>query len=155
MEHGIPVARGVIGSVSDIESQAAALVYPVLIKAALGGGGKGMHIVRNPEGLHEALVQASREADRYFGSDEVLVEQYIEKAHHIEVQVLADDFGNVIHLLNANALYSDATRKLLRSRRRRHLMIRHAPPSATPPSDYAAQPNIRMQEQSNFSSMTR
>lgn len=98
MEHGIPVARGVIGSVSDIESQAAALVYPVLIKAALGGGGKGMHIVRTQEGLHEALAQASREADRYFGSDEVLVEQYIEKAHHIEVQILADNFGNVIHL---------------------------------------------------------
>lgn len=98
MEHGIPVARGVVGSVSEIESQAAALAYPVLIKAALGGGGKGMHIVRKPEDLHDALTKASREADRYFGSGEVLAEQYIEKAHHIEVQILADDFGNVIHL---------------------------------------------------------
>ena len=98
IEHGIPVTYGVTGSIDDILSQADSLPYPVLIKAAAGGGGKGMHIVATKELLKDELERASREAKNYFGDGTVFVEQYIEHPRHIEVQVLADHYGNVIHL---------------------------------------------------------
>ena len=94
---GIPVAAAVTGGIDAIMS-CPDLSFPVLIKAAAGGGGKGMHVVRDKEELKPALIQASREALRYFGDDEVFVEQYIENPRHVEVQVLADNYGNVIHL---------------------------------------------------------
>lgn len=71
---------------------------PVLIKAAAGGGGKGMHIVRNPEDLEQAVRLAREEAMRAFGNPEVYAEHYVEEPRHIEVQVMADQSGNVIHL---------------------------------------------------------
>lgn len=98
IEKGIPVAFGCTGSMEEIMGQAASLPYPVLIKAAAGGGGKGMHIVSNPDELEPALRTASREAERFFNDGTVFVEQYLEKPRHIEVQVLADHFGNIIHL---------------------------------------------------------
>lgn len=98
LQHNIPVLSGVSGSIADIEAQADNLSYPLLIKAALGGGGKGMHIVDEKSHLHDALEMASREADRYFGNSQVLVEKYIPNPHHIEVQILADTFGNIVHL---------------------------------------------------------
>ena len=96
--HGIPVTTGVTGTMDDIMKQADKLPYPVLIKAAAGGGGKGMHIVRSNEDLRDELEKASREAQKYFGDGEVYVEKYVENPRHIEVQVLADHYGNVIHL---------------------------------------------------------
>lgn len=96
--HGIPVTYGMTGDFFTIVSNAAALQYPVLIKAASGGGGKGMHVVRQQQDLKSALEQASREAQKYFGDGTVYVEQYIENPRHVEVQVLADHYGNVIHL---------------------------------------------------------
>ena len=98
IEHGIPVTFGLTGDHSQILEQAATLPYPVLIKAAAGGGGKGMHIVHHQEELKDALERASREAANYFGDGTVFVEQYIEHPRHIEVQILADHHGNVIHL---------------------------------------------------------
>ena len=94
----IPVVWGLVGSVEDIEAQAAALPYPVLIKASAGGGGKGMHIVDDASQLRLSLEQASREAERYFGNGQIFIEQYIRNPRHIEVQILADHHGNVIHL---------------------------------------------------------
>ena len=70
----------------------------LLIKAAAGGGGKGMHIVNCKEDLKDELERASREANNYFGDGTVFVEQYIQNPRHIEVQILADHHGNVIHL---------------------------------------------------------
>ena len=96
--HGIPVTTGVTGAMDDIMKQADKLPYPVLIKAAAGGGGKGMHIVRSKDDLRDELEKASREAKKYFGDGEVYVEKYVENPRHIEVQVLADNYGNVIHL---------------------------------------------------------
>ena len=96
--NGIPVTFGLTGSIDEILKQADTLPYPILIKAAAGGGGKGMHIVRRPEDLKDELERASREAEKYFGDGTVFVEQYIENPRHIEVQVLADHFGNVVHL---------------------------------------------------------
>lgn len=98
IKNNIPVTFGLIGDLSQILEQADTLPYPVLIKAAAGGGGKGMHIVRRKENLKDELERASREAENYFGDGTVFVEQYIEHPRHIEVQILADHDGNVMHL---------------------------------------------------------
>jgi len=98
IENGIPVTFGMMGEQDEILSMADTLPYPVLIKAAAGGGGKGMHIVWKKEDLPWEMESASREASKYFGDGTVFVEQYIEHPRHIEVQVLADGAGNVIHL---------------------------------------------------------
>ena len=98
IDNDIPVVWGLVGSVDEIAAQAAALPYPVLIKASAGGGGKGMHIVEEASQLLPSLEQASREAERYFGNGQIFIEQYIRNPRHIEVQVLADRHGNVIHL---------------------------------------------------------
>ena len=98
IKHDIPVTFGLTGSIDVILAQKNDLPYPILIKAAAGGGGKGMHIVRRPEDLKDELERATREAEKYFGDGTVFVEQYIENPRHIEVQVLADHYGNVIHL---------------------------------------------------------
>ena len=98
IKHGIPVTFGMMGSQEEILQMADTLPYPVLIKAAAGGGGKGMHIVWEKKDLKQEMERASREAEKYFGDGTVFIEQYIESPRHIEVQVLADHFGNVIHL---------------------------------------------------------
>lgn len=93
----IPVAKGLFGTVEKI-SKLKELPYPLLIKAAAGGGGKAMLMVANPDELDSKLKQAEREAERYFGDKTLLVEQYIQQPRHIEVQILADLHGNCIHL---------------------------------------------------------
>ncbi|HEX2176536.1 MAG TPA: biotin carboxylase N-terminal domain-containing protein, partial [Nocardioidaceae bacterium] len=77
------------------EVDAAAVGYPLLVKAAAGGGGKGMRIVRDPAGLADALASARREAASAFGDDTVLVERYVEHGRHVEVQVIGDEHGRV------------------------------------------------------------
>ncbi len=98
---GIPVVPGSAGSLESDE-QAALLAqkmgFPVLIKAAAGGGGKGMRVSRSLEDLKEALTEARNEARASFGSDAVFLEKYLEHPRHIEVQVIADTHGNVVHL---------------------------------------------------------
>src|SRR5437667_7766685 len=69
--------------------------FPLVVKAAFGGGGKGMHVVRSADRLEEALRRAGREAQSYFGRPEVFMERFVENAHHVEAQVLADTRGNV------------------------------------------------------------
>ena len=99
-ENGIAVAPSVMPT-DDIEAfarQAEAIGFPMLIKAAAGGGGKGMSIVRNAAGMREAARIASSEALRYFGDGRVYAETYVERPRHIEVQVLGDGEGNAIHL---------------------------------------------------------
>ena len=98
IENGVPVTWAVTGTLGDIMAQADAMPFPVLIKAAAGGGGKAMHIVRQKSELEEALRQAEGEALRYFGDGTVFVEQYITNPRHVEVQILADKHGNVVHL---------------------------------------------------------
>ena len=98
VKHGIPVTFGMMGEQDEILAMADTLPYPVLIKAVAGGGGKGMHIVWSKDDLEPEMQRASREAEKFFGDGTVFIEQYIENPRHIEVQVLADDFGNVIHL---------------------------------------------------------
>ncbi|GAA4725960.1 3-methylcrotonyl-CoA carboxylase alpha subunit [Promicromonospora umidemergens] len=74
------------------------LTFPLLVKAAAGGGGKGMRIVRGQDELESSIAAARREAAAAFGDDTVLLERYVERGRHVEVQVLADEHGNVLHL---------------------------------------------------------
>jgi acetyl-CoA/propionyl-CoA carboxylase, biotin carboxylase, biotin carboxyl carrier protein len=72
--------------------------FPVLVKATAGGGGKGMRIVHDPSGLDDAVAAARREAAAAFGDESILLERYVERGRHVEVQVLGDNHGNVVHL---------------------------------------------------------
>jgi len=100
-ELGIPTVPGSEGAVKS-EDQAAAIAanigYPVLIKASAGGGGRGMKVARDDSELPLALSTARAEAKAAFGDDAVYIEKYLERPRHIEVQVLADSFGKVVHL---------------------------------------------------------
>jgi acetyl-CoA carboxylase biotin carboxylase subunit len=97
----VPIVPGTTESVADAR-EAAKIAdkygYPVLLKAAAGGGGKGMRVVREKKDLAPSLESARREAKNAFGDDAVYVEKYIDGPRHVEIQVLADTHGNVIHL---------------------------------------------------------
>jgi pyruvate carboxylase len=101
MKAGIPVipgSDGPVGGLEDVVRFAEAHGYPLIIKAALGGGGRGMRIVRSKSEVKEAFERAKSEAKAAFGSDDVYVEKLIEKPKHIEVQILGDHEGNIVHL---------------------------------------------------------
>ena len=74
------------------------LGYPLLIKATAGGGGKGMRIVTSPKNLKESVISAQREALSGFGDDRIFIERYVKKSRHIEIQILGDEHGNIVHL---------------------------------------------------------
>lgn len=95
---GVAVLRGEVASAEEILQQSGSLEYPVLVKAAAGGGGKGMRIVRGEEALADALEVTAREAQNYFGKGDVFLEKYLDPARHIEFQILGDHHGNVIHV---------------------------------------------------------
>ena len=96
---GVPVTPGSssAGSDEDLERAAHAIGLPVIIKAAAGGGGRGMRIVRAIEEMRESLAQARSEALKNFGSPDVFIEKYIEEPRHVEVQIFGDTHGKVIH----------------------------------------------------------
>ena len=98
---GIPVVPGSDGGVATEEEAMVAareIGFPVLIKASAGGGGRGMKVALDEEGLAEAVSTARSEARSAFGDDTVYLERYLQKPRHIELQVIADSFGNVVHL---------------------------------------------------------
>jgi len=97
-EAGVPITEGFSETQQEILARATSLTYPLLIKAAAGGGGKGMRIVNQPEELPQAIQATSREAASYFGDSAVYVEHYLESPRHIEVQILGDHAGQVVHL---------------------------------------------------------
>jgi acetyl-CoA carboxylase biotin carboxylase subunit len=94
----VPGSDGAVGSDADATTIAREIGYPVLIKASAGGGGRGMKVARQPEELSLALATARAEAKTAFGDDAVYMEKYLTKPRHIEVQVLADANGKVLHL---------------------------------------------------------
>lgn len=98
---GVPVVPGseepVTGADEALEL-ASDIGYPVILKASAGGGGKGMRIVRDPREMRQAVKTASGEAQASFGNPEIFVEKYVERPRHIEVQVLADNYGNMVYL---------------------------------------------------------
>jgi 3-methylcrotonyl-CoA carboxylase alpha subunit len=98
---GVPVTPGYLGEDQDpmrLKQEADAIGYPVLIKAVAGGGGKGMRKVDAPDQFEDALDSCKREAASSFGDDRVIIEKYIQRPRHIEVQVFGDSHGNVVHL---------------------------------------------------------
>jgi acetyl-CoA carboxylase biotin carboxylase subunit len=94
----IPGSKGIIKDEKGASKIAKRIGYPVIIKAASGGGGKGMRIVRNGEELVNALQMAQSEAQSSFGNSEIYIEKYVESPRHIEFQILADQYGNIVHL---------------------------------------------------------
>ena len=97
----VPVLSGTDAAIVDMESghkQANELGYPLILKASHGGGGRGMRVVSNEEEFDSAFEQATRESLSAFGSSEVFVEKFIENARHIEIQILGDTHGNLVHL---------------------------------------------------------
>jgi len=98
---GVPIVPGVDGagmSVAELQQATAHIPYPILIKASAGGGGKGMRVVWRPEEFADAVQAAQSEAQSAFGDDHLLVEKYFTEIHHVEIQVLGDQHGNVLHL---------------------------------------------------------
>ncbi|TPK44918.1 acetyl/propionyl/methylcrotonyl-CoA carboxylase subunit alpha [Mesorhizobium sp. B2-5-4] len=123
---GVPVVPGYHGEAQEIvllASKAREIGYPVLIKARAGGGGKGMRRVEHPDDFSEALSSARREAKAAFGDDRVLVEKYVDKPRHIEVQVFGDNFGDAVHFYERDCS----------AQRRHQKVIEEAPaPGMTP-----------------------
>jgi pyruvate carboxylase len=102
---GVPVIPGSSQPLKSLEEaleRAEEYGYPVLLKAAAGGGGRGMRMASAPEELRQAYMSAAEEAKKAFGSGEVFMEKYLSNPRHIEVQILADEYGNVVHLYERN-----------------------------------------------------
>ena len=94
---GIPVLKSFKGTTQEISKHIPEMEFPVMVKASGGGGGKGMVVCQSAEELVSALEQAERQALSYFGNGELFVEKYLPRARHIEVQLMADHYGNVLH----------------------------------------------------------
>ncbi|HEX2198615.1 MAG TPA: acetyl-CoA carboxylase biotin carboxylase subunit, partial [Burkholderiales bacterium] len=113
---GVPLVPGYHGAAQDaalLEREAARIGFPVLIKPSAGGGGKGMRVVTAREQFAAALEAARREAKSAFGDDRVLVERYLERPRHIEVQVFGDSVGNVVHLFERDCSVQRRHQKVL------------------------------------------
>ena len=115
VEAGVPVVPSY-----SLDDDPATFAYPVLVKAAAGGGGKGMRVVRSAADFAEALASARREAASAFGDDTMLVEKYVESGRHIEVQVIGDTHGTVLHLFERDC-----------STQRRHQKVLEEAPAPT------------------------
>jgi acetyl-CoA carboxylase biotin carboxylase subunit len=109
----IPGSAGVLRDLAEAERVADETGYPLLIKAAAGGGGKGMRIVRAPGELADALMMAQMEARAAFGDDSVYIERLLERARHVEVQVLGDQHGHVVALGERDCSLQRRSQKLL------------------------------------------
>jgi acetyl-CoA carboxylase biotin carboxylase subunit len=94
----VPMTEGITGDVETLKQASKTIPFPLLIKAAAGGGGKGMRIVHSDAELNDALESTSREAKNYFGDGTIYIEKFIEEPRHIEIQIIGDNHGNVVHL---------------------------------------------------------
>ena len=100
-------------SLKEIKEIAKKTGYPIMLKASNGGGGKGIRIVKKEQDLEEALIIVKKEAKQAFNNDDIYLEKYIENPRHIEVQILADEFGNVIHLGERDCTIQRKNQKIL------------------------------------------
>jgi pyruvate carboxylase len=124
---GVPIVPGTENAVSDwkdVQREAKRIGFPLIIKAAHGGGGRGMRVVKEMSELQEKLAEASREAGAAFGKGEVFLERYIQHAKHIEVQLLGDSHGNLVHLFERDC-----------SVQRRHQKVVELAPAVSLPLD--------------------
>ena len=123
---GVPVVPGYHGEDQSDETfarEARRVGWPVLVKAAAGGGGKGMRIVRRPEDLVAALAGARREAEKAFADGRLLVERYVERPRHVEIQILGDEHGEILHLFERDCSIQ----------RRHQKIVEEAPAPGLPP----------------------
>lgn len=109
----VPGSPGAVGDYHEALEIAKQIGYPVIIKASAGGGGRGMRLAHNDASLQEALDMARMEAGAAFGNNEIYVEKYIEEPRHIEIQVLGDKFGNIVHLGERDCSLQRRHQKLL------------------------------------------
>jgi acetyl-CoA carboxylase biotin carboxylase subunit len=116
MKHGVPVmpgSDGIVSSEKEAIEAARKVEYPVIVKACAGGGGRGMRVVRKEEELANSFLMAQAEANASFGNDEVYIEKFFLKPRHVEVQILADSHGNVVHLGERDCSIQRRHQKLL------------------------------------------
>ncbi len=128
---GVPLVPGYHGDAQDpelLQSEANRIGYPVLLKASAGGGGKGMRVVERSEDFQAALASCKREAISSFGDDKVLVEKYLTRPRHIEIQVFADTHGNCVYLHERDCSVQ----------RRHQKVLEEAPAPGMPPERRAA-----------------
>jgi 3-methylcrotonyl-CoA carboxylase alpha subunit len=114
---GVPVIDKIINTPHEIDRQKHTLEYPVLVKAAAGGGGKGMRLVHSQHELTDVLEITAHEAFRYFADERVFIEKYLHSPRHIEVQILADHHGNVVHLFERECSIQRRHQKILEETR--------------------------------------
>lgn len=101
IQNDIPIIQSNKNSLENVEialEEAAEIGYPVMLKAASGGGGRGMRVIRKPDELKKAYGESKREALNAFGDDTVFLEKFVENPKHIEIQIVADNYGNTVHL---------------------------------------------------------
>ncbi len=98
--NGVPITpgTGIIKDIEEAKASAKKFGYPVIVKATAGGGGKGMRVANNDEELEQNITLCRQEAEKFFGNPDVYMEKYLVNPRHIEVQIIADRFGNVVHL---------------------------------------------------------
>lgn len=116
LEAGIPVVPGTeknIASPEEAEELCNEIGYPVILKSAMGGGGKGMRIVRSSSEVKEAFIVSRNEAVASFGDSQIYVEKFIEEPHHIEIQILGDNYGNIVHLYDRECSVQRRNQKIV------------------------------------------
>ena len=94
----VPGSDGVVGTLEEAQEIAAKIGYPIMVKASAGGGGRGIRLVEKPEELEAAMTAAKQEAKQFFANDDIYIEKFIVNPRHVEIQLLADEHGNVIYL---------------------------------------------------------
>jgi pyruvate carboxylase len=129
---GVPILQSTQSSanVDELVDQADAIGFPIFVKAVAGGGGRGMRRVAAKEDLRAALIEASREAESAFGDARVFLEQAVLRPRHIEVQILADTHGNVVHLFERDCSVQRRNQKVVELSRRQ-LATRMREPSSS------------------------
>ena len=132
---------------------AAKIGFPLIIKAAFGGGGRGMRVVPRPEDLDRLLDEAQKEAKRAFGNAAVFLEKYIARAKHIEVQILGDQHGNVLHLHERDCSVQRRHQKVIELAPSYGLDPRVSQDFATPRSRMARESDSRTPARSSSFSM--
>ncbi|MCX7808078.1 MAG: ATP-grasp domain-containing protein, partial [Deltaproteobacteria bacterium] len=111
---GVPIVPGHSGEhLGDFERAARAIGFPILLKASAGGGGKGMRVVRSLEELPSAYESARREAENAFGDPTLIVERYIERPKHIEIQIIGDHYGKILHLFERDCSVQRRHQKII------------------------------------------